>query len=107
VIIATEAFTAAIGCSTSVVVIPTMLPPVFCASICFNRELSDVDIAFQIGGRERLEVLRRIGSERLRKEYARIIDERVDRPEFGYSGLGNFRSGCGLTNVAIDQRQLV
>jgi hypothetical protein len=73
----------------------------------FNRELSDVDIAFQIGGRERLEVLRRIGSERLRKEYARIIDERVDRPEFGYSGLGNFRSGCGLTNVAIDQRQLV
>ena len=40
----------------------------------FDRELGDVDEAFQVGGSESSEVLGRIVGERLGEEYARVVD---------------------------------
>jgi len=44
----------------------------------FNRELGDVDEAFQIDGGERFEVLDRIVGKGLGEEYTRVIDQRIN-----------------------------
>ena len=74
VIIGTEAFTPAIGCSAIVSRNANDASASFLREHLFNRELGDVDEAFQVDGGESFEVLGRIVGKRLGEEYTRVID---------------------------------
>ena len=73
----------------------------------FDRELGDVNEAFQVGRSERLEVIGRVVRERLGEEYARVVNECIDRLELARRSLDNLCSRSGLTDISVDQRQLV
>jgi hypothetical protein len=68
------AFTPKMGCSTSVLVILPML----LRDHLVDCALGDLDKAFQVGGGEASQIRGRVAREQLGKEYACVVDERVD-----------------------------
>ena len=70
-----------------------------------DRELGEVEESFEVGRDERPKVVGRVVGEPFRDEDARVVDERVDRPEPADSGLDNPGRCLRITNVSVDQCQ--
>jgi hypothetical protein len=73
----------------------------------FHGQLRRMDKSFQVGGRQRLEILERVLGERLRKEDARIVHQGIDRAEPLYRGTNDHLGRRGQTDVTVNERQLV
>ena len=97
----------AIGLSASAAVILTMLPPVFCACICFTASCGDVNEACEIRRDEGAKVVRCIVRERLHHKDAGIRDHRIDRPKLLKREFCNFLRCFELTYVTIDQSEMI
>src|ERR1700689_1834207 len=63
--------------------------PDFLRQHLFDRELADVDKAFQVDRSESFEVLGCVLDKGLDDKDTRVIDERIDRAEFAHRNLGD------------------
>src|SRR6185436_2323807 len=72
-----------------------------------DRPLRDVEEAFEVGGRERLEVFGLVVGEGFCEEDARIVDQRVDGSKPLDAGLDDLRCDSTLTDVAIYESQMI
>jgi hypothetical protein len=105
VIIATDAFTPAIGCQRGCDADNT--PAGFLSDHLLYRELGDEDETFEIGRGESFEILGRVARERLGDEDASVVHEHVDGLKVTNRGSYDIFSGSEPTDVTVDQRQLV